>query len=101
MSEENEKTTYTKEEFDEALAGALKAKDHVKEELATLKSSSEAEKAALRQQILDLQNKAYGDEDKIRNSPLYKNMEGEFEKIKASYAEASSKIAIAFNLTGS
>ena len=93
MSEENEKTTYTKEEFDEALAGALKAKDHVKEELASLKSSSEAEKAALRQQILDLQNKAYGDEDKIRNSPLYKNMEGEFEKIKASYAEASSKIA--------
>lgn len=88
MAEENQnqntEKTYTQADMD-----AMKqAKDHERDAA----NAANAKVKELEKQILELQSKNYGDEDKIKNAPLYKAMELENAKLTESYSKLNDKI---------
>ena len=81
---ENPEKTYTQADID-----ALKqAKDHERDAA----NAANAKIKELEKQILDLQSKNYGDEEKIKNAPLYKAMELENAKLTEDYSKLNNKI---------
>lgn len=99
MSEElNDKTQSEQTDNTDAtqsIENLKQAKQHEKE----ARQAAEAKVRELERTVLDLQSKAYGDEDKVKNSPLYKNMEltlqkqqEEVNKLKESLNLAQGKL---------
>lgn len=83
-NEENKEKTFTQADID----ALMNAKNHERDE----RKAAEAKIKELETEILNIKSKTYGDEDKIKNSPLFKNMEIEFNKLQNSYNQASSEL---------
>lgn len=76
--------TYTQADID-ALSTA---KQHEKES----RQAAEAKVKVLEQEVLSLKSTVYGDEDKIKNSPLYKSLELDLQKKDADLAKLTESL---------
>lgn len=90
-NEQQQDKTYTQADIDALTTAKNKERDAA--------NAANAEVRELKKQILELQSKTYGDEDKIKASPLYRNLENELKKqseeiltITASLKLAQEKI---------
>lgn len=88
MAEENQnqnnEKTYTQADID----ALTTAKNHERDAA----NAANAKVKELEKQILDLQSKTYGDEEKIKNAPLFKAMENENLKLQNEFNKLNDKI---------